>query len=255
MRYLSSLKKALRVLEVFSADHPERSLSEISRLLHSHKSSVSRILVTLASEGFVEKNPLNHRYRLGLRLLDLANRVLSRYDLRDEAAPFLEDLARRTGEIIHLSVLDKNQIVYIEKRGEGQALTVATRVGGRNPAHASAMGKVLLSGLSQKELDEVLAVEPLARLTPKTITQIPKLLRELEQVRTQGFAVDDEESFPGVRCAAGPIYGRGGRMTAAISATVPKQRMGKKRIDEIRKQVVEAAQLISERLARATLGE
>ena len=92
-------------------------------------------------------------------------------------------------------------------------------------------------------------------MTPKTITQLPKLLRELGQVRTQGFAVDDEESFPGVRCVAGPIHGRGGRMTAAISATVPKQRMGKKRIDEIRKQVVETAQLISERLARSTLGE
>jgi DNA-binding IclR family transcriptional regulator len=117
------------------------------------------------------------------------------------------------------------------------------------------MGKVLLSGLSLKELADVLAMAPLVESTPKTITKIPKLLMELEQVRAQGFAVDDEESFPGIRCVAAPICGKGGKTTAAISATVPKQRMVKKRLEEIRRQVVETARSISERLGRVTLGE
>jgi len=255
MKLLSSVKKSLRVLETFSPDQPERSLTEISRILNSHKSSISRILITLASEGLVEKNPLNNKYRLGLKLLDLANRVLSRYDLRDHAGRYMEELAKRTGEIIHLSVLDKNEIVYLEKKGEGQTLTVATKVGARNPAHASAMGKVLLSSLLQKPLADVLAIGPLVKSTPNTITEVPKLLIELHQVREQGFATDDEESFLGIRCVAAPIYGPGGKIVAAMSVTVPKQRMGRQRMKEIRKQVVETARLISERIAASRLGE
>ena len=255
MKLLSSVRKGLQVLETFSEDQPELSLTEISKLLNSHKSSVFRILITLASEGFVEKNPVNNKYRLGLKFLDLANRVMGRYDVRDLAGPYMEQLARRIGEIIHLSILDRNEIVYLDKKGEGQFLTVATRVGGRNPAHASAMGKVLLSGLTQKELDDVVAIGPLVRFTPNTISEVPELLKELEKIRTQGFAIDNEETFPGIRCVAAPIYSRGGRIVAAISATVPTQRMGKQRMGGIRKQIIETAHLISERMTMTGLGE
>ena len=120
MKLLSSVKKALQVLETFSEQQPELSLTEISKRLNSHKSSIFRILITLASEGFVEKNPVNNKYRLGLKVLNLANRVMGRYDLRDLAGPYMEELAQRTGEIIHLSILDRNEIVYLEKKGEGQ---------------------------------------------------------------------------------------------------------------------------------------
>ena len=254
MKLLSSVTKALKVLETFSADQPELSLTEISKLLKSHKSSIFRILVTLESEGFVEKSPLNSRYRLGLKLLDLANRVMGRYDLRDHARPYMEELAQEIGEIIHLSILDRNEIVYLEKKGEGQPLTVATRVGGRSPAHACAMGKVLVSGLSQKELAEVLALGPLTRFTPNTITETPQLVRELERIRTQGFAVDNEETFPGIRCVAAPICSPNGRVVAAISATVPTQRMRQQRMNEIRKEIIETARRISERTTMLGLG-
>jgi DNA-binding IclR family transcriptional regulator len=180
---------------------------------------------------------------------------MGRHDLRDLAGPYLEDLARSIGEIIHLSILDRNEIVYLEKKGEGQFLTVATRVGGRNPAHASAMGKVLLAGLSQKELTDVLAIGPLAKFTPNTITEMPELLKELEKVRVQGFAIDNEETFPGIRCAAAPISSRGGKTIAAISATVPKQRMGQQRMKGIREQIIETARVISERITMTGLGE
>jgi DNA-binding IclR family transcriptional regulator len=255
VKLLASVKKALRVLEVFSHEQPELSLTEISRLLKWHKSSMFRILMTLESEGFVEKNPLSNKYRLGLRLVDLASRVLGRYGLRDHAGPYMEGLAKELGEIVHLSVLDSNEIVYLEKKGEGQPLTVATKVGGRNPAHASAMGKVLLSGLSEKELADVLAKGPLARFTPNTITEESELLRELEKIRDHGYAMDDEETFPGIRCVAAPIYDTNRVMVAAISATVPKQRMGKQRMKEIRKHVAETARLISARIAGSGLGE
>ena len=225
----------------------------MSRLLNTHKSSISRILRTLASEGFVEKNPLNSKYRLGLKLLELANQVLGRYELRDLAASHMEALAREIGEIVHLAVLDKADIVYLEKRGGGQTLTVATKVGGRNPAHASAMGKVLLSGLASEDLDDLLVWGTLVRLTPRTIVERGRLLKELRQVREQGFAVDDEESFPGIRCVAAPIRGMGDRVIAAISVTVPKQRMPRQRLEEIGKNVIAKARLISECVAAGRL--
>jgi DNA-binding IclR family transcriptional regulator len=255
MPSLSSVKKSLQVLQAFSAEHTERSVTEISRLLNAHKSSVSRILATLAAEGFVEKNLTNNRYRLGLKLLDLANLVLGRYELRELAGPYMEDLARATDEIVHLSVLDRSDIVYVEKKGRGQTLTVATKVGGRNPAHASAMGKVLLAGLSPHELGEIIVGGSLTRLTPRTIGEKGELVKELERVRDIGFAVDDEESFPGIRCVAAPVRSENGRTVAAISVTAPKQRMGKQRVEEIRERVIETARLISARMGACGLEE
>jgi len=248
MNILSSVKKSLEVLQVFSGDQLEMSVTEISKVLNSHKSSISRILITLASEGFVEKNPQTNKYRLGLKLLELAGLVMQRYDLREHAGPHMEELAQELGEIVHLALLDGNEIFYLEKKGQGQALTVATKVGGRHPAHASAMGKVLLSGLSKRELADVLAIGPLVKYTPYTITEVPELLKELDRVRERGFALDDEEGFLGIRCVAAPIYNREGKIICAISTTVPKQRMGDRRTNEIRKQIVETTRLISERI-------
>jgi DNA-binding IclR family transcriptional regulator len=245
---LSSVKKALKILQTFSDDRTELGVTQISELVKSHKSSISRILMTLGVEGFVEKNPLTHKYRLGMKLVELGGRALSRFDLKEHTAPLLEELAQKTNEIIHLSILDKNEIVYVDKKGEGQVLTIATKIGGRNPAYACAMGKVLLSGLSPQELTEVLAFRPLVRFTPTTITEIPKLRKELEKVRRQGFAVDNEESFPGIRCVAAPIQDKKGRMIAAISATIPTMRMGRERMKEIRDLVLETARRISERV-------
>ena len=119
MNLLSSVKKSLEVLQVFSGDRLEMSVTEISKVLNSHKSSISRILITLASEGFVEKNPQTNKYRLGLKLLELASLVTQRYDLREHAGPHMEELAQRLGEIIHLALLDGNEIVYLEKKGQG----------------------------------------------------------------------------------------------------------------------------------------
>ncbi len=248
MNLLSSVKKSLEVLQVFSGDQLEMSVTEISKVLNSHKSSISRILITLASEGFVEKNPQTNKYRLGLKVLELASLVMQRYDLREHAGPYMEELAQRLGEITQLSLLDGNEIVYLEKKGQGQTLTVATKVGGKHPAHASAMGKVLLSGLSNRELSDILAIEPLVKCTPHTISEMPELLKELDQVKKRGFALDDEEGFLGIRCVAAPIYNREGKIISAMSTTVPKQRMGDRRTNEIRKQIVETTRLISERI-------
>ena len=248
MQILSSVKKALELLDHFTVERPELSLAEISREVDAHKSSVFRVLTTLEAAGFLEKDPLSGKYRLGLKILDLAGRVWGRHDIRQIAAPFMEELARQTEEVIHLAVLDGADIVYLEKKGQGQILTVATRVGGRNPAYASSMGKILLADLSESELKGILGQGKLKKLTPNTIDEIPKLIKELASIRKQGFALDNEETFPGIRCVGAPIRDARGRVIAAVSATVPAQRMDDKRIRELWRLVTNTARMISERV-------
>ena len=242
---LSSVKKALEVLDFFTVEKYELSLAEISKCMGMHKSSVYRMLKTLEAADFLRWDSDRGRYSLSLKILELANRVLGRYDLRTTAGPFMEELAVKTGEIIHLSILDGGEIVYLEKKGAGQVLTVATKVGGRHPAYASAMGKVLLAFLPEKQLQVVLEGTELIPLTSCTITDAAQLLRKLEKIRRQGYALDNEEAFPGIRCIAAPIRQRSGKVVAAISATVPAQRLGGDRVPELVKLIRETATLIS----------
>ncbi|MEW5815752.1 MAG: IclR family transcriptional regulator [Spirochaetota bacterium] len=247
MQIIFSVKKAFDLLKLFTASRPELSLTEISSCMGRHKSSIYRILSTLVLSGFLEKDQGTNKYRLGLIFLELADHVLNRYDIRDQARPYLAELAQKTGEIIHLSILEGADIVYLDKKGLAQPVTVATKIGGRNPAHSSAMGKVLLAGLTQPELEKVLGKKPLKKMTANTITTMPRLVEELEKVRRQGFALDNEEAFPGIRCVAAPLKSKDGVVIAAISATVPIQRMGKQRTGEIRRLIMETARKISER--------
>jgi IclR family KDG regulon transcriptional repressor len=248
MQLLSSVSKALSLLDAFTLEQPELSLGEIARQAGIHKSSAFRLLATLEAQGFVEKNPERRGYRLGWKLGELAGRLLARYDLRELAAPHMERLAETSGEIVHLSILDGAEIVYLEKKGRSQPLTVSTTIGGRSPAHASAMGKVLLAGLAEAEVRSLLRGLSLRRFTPTTITDRRRLSRELSAIRRQGYALDDEETFPGIRCVAAPLRDRDGRVVAALSVTAPTQRMGARRQAEIRQWVTDTAARISERI-------
>jgi IclR family KDG regulon transcriptional repressor len=246
MPVLASVSKALTLLDLFTAEKPELTLSELARRAGIHKSSTFRLLATLQAHGFVEKNPVGRGYRLGWKPVELAGRLRS--ELRELAAPIMEELAEKCGEIVHLSVLDGAEIVYLDKRGRSQPLTVSTTIGGRSPAHASAMGKVLLAGLPPAEALRVLGDRRLKRFTPTTITEPRKLARELEAIRSQGFALDNEEAFPGIRCVAAPLRDREGVVRAAISVTAPTQRIGGRRQAEIRKWVTDSAARISARI-------
>jgi DNA-binding IclR family transcriptional regulator len=255
MPVLSSVSKALTLLDAFTAEKPELTLSELARRAGAHKSSAFRLLSTLEAHGFVEKSPSGRGYRLGWKPLELSGRLLGRYELRELAAPHMEELAQKSGEIVHLSILDGAEIVYLDKRGRSQPLTVSTTVGGRSPAHVSAMGKVLLAGLQAGEVQRLLGGRPLKRFTPTTITDRRRLARELQTIRRQGFALDNEEAFPGIRCVAAPLRGRAGRVLAALSLTVPAQRMGARRQAELKDWVTDTAARISERIRAGGIEE
>lgn len=242
---LTSVLRALEVLDFFTVEEHELTLTEISKRMGMHKSSVYRILRTLESADLLQRDEATGKYRLSLKILELAGRVLGRYDLRSTAGPPMEELASKTGEIIHLSILDGKELVYLDKKGTGQVLTVSTKIGGKHPAYASAMGKVLLAHLPSEEIDKKIEELDLVPLTEHTITNPVELKRELIAIRDRGYALDNEEAFPGIRCIAAPIRDQAGKVVAAVSATVPLQRFDDDRIPKLAGQLMETASKIS----------
>lgn len=248
MKLLSSVAKTLRVLEAFSAQKPELSTVELSRLLGMDKSSVSRIVVTLQHHGYLNRNAASGRYRLGAKFVDLGNQVLTGYDRLDVgelAGPFLRELAATIREVVHLGILDQRDVVTLRKVDGGQIVTVDTKVGGRYPAHACALGKVLLAGLPNEDLSRLLAAGPLTPRTPNTIVDVPALWSEVERVRRAGYAEENEESFPGICCVAAPVKDHNGGVVAALSATIPKQRADQARMNDVIRHVRYAGERIS----------
>lgn len=248
---LSSLAKALQVLEAFAPERPELSTIDLSRLLDMDKSAVSRIVVTLRHFGYLQKNEQTNKYSLGSKCIDLGSRAMHRYketDICDVSTPFLQELSHNIEEVVHLGVLEGEDVVTLRKFGGGQMVTVNTRVGGRYPAHSCSLGKVLLSGLSDAELDQVLASVNLVKRTPKTVTDLQMVRQGIQDVRRQGFAYEDEESFVGICCLAVPITDYQGHIIASISVTVPKQRGGEERMKELLSHLQKAGMDISSQI-------
>jgi DNA-binding IclR family transcriptional regulator len=188
-------------LECFSLQEPRLSLSEIARRAELPLSTAHRILATLREARIVEQEGDRELYRLGLKLLELGSMVLANMELHREALPFIEELARESGETVHLGVFDGSEVVSIEKMDSPQGLASQITVGKSAPAYCTAVGKALLAFQPEAVLDRICKLG-LTGYTPRTITHSARLRKELERIRIAGYAVDDEEHHPGVRCVA-----------------------------------------------------
>jgi DNA-binding IclR family transcriptional regulator len=192
------------------------------------------------------------QYHLGFKLVELGNALLNQLDLRTVARPHLINLAQTTNETVHLVILDQEKVLYLDKvesEENPSGLRMASKVGMRISAHSCAVGKVLLSALSEKELKKFSKVKDLPKRTKKTITDADQFMAHLELVRSQGFAIDDEENEPGIRCVAAPIRNELGHVIAAISISGPTIRVTWKKIqDTFKDQVMDTALVISRKL-------
>ncbi len=171
----NSIARAVRILNVFTGQRPEIALSEISREVGLHKSTVHRLLASLERAGFIEQSTENGKYRLGLKLFELGSLVMHRMNLREGARSHLGELARETKETVHLAALTDGEIIYFEKI-EGQSnLTIPSAIGRRIPAHCTGLGKVLLAHLPEEELEAIVSRKGLKRFTANTITSLSEL--------------------------------------------------------------------------------
>lgn len=214
-----AISRAFRVLSTFDADRPALTLDELQQELGFNKASLLRILRTLEGEGALVVR--DGRYALGPKILRLAHQFLNQTSLTRVAQPHLERLTREHGLTVSLAILDGNDVVYLAVENPKLELGLQADIGKRHPAHATAVGKVLLASLPEDEAWERIRGRPLEALTENTLTDPDDLWRELQRVRVQGHAVDAEERGIGIRCVAVPIRGMEGGTAAAMSLAGP----------------------------------
>jgi len=249
---VQSIERASLILDVLGQSSQGISLKELSVEVDLPKGTAHRLLSSLAYFGYVQQDLKTRYYSLGFKLVELGNCLLNQLDLRTEAKPFLADLAKRTQETVHLVILDKNEVLYMDKvesDDNPSGLRMASRVGSRTLAHSCAVGKVLLAHLSEEELDEFIKGAGLPKITENTISDPIRLKEHLKLVRSQGYVVDDEENEKGIRCVAAPIRNEIGRVVAATSISGPAIRITRKRIQEsLKRDIIETALKISRKL-------
>ena len=204
------------MLEAVALEPEGLSNADISRKLKIPKSSASYILRTLESQGYLNRDEETGKYRVGLKVLSLSRGALSGLDVREVAVPIMRHLMEQTSLTCHLAILDGPDAVYIEKVEPQGFIKMDTWVGRRMRVHATSVGKSLVAHIPQERLEKILHERGMEKRTPKTITTVPRLLKELEKVRAQGYAVDDEENNLGARCLGAPIFGQDGVIEASI---------------------------------------
>lgn len=244
---VQSINRALDIIEVLS-DHQEGlGVTEIAELVGLHKSTAHRIITTLAARGYAGKTAQG-TYRLGLRIIEDVSCYINSLELQTEARPYVARITSELGLTSHLGVLDGDQVVYIEKMDVFSNVRMYSQIGVRVQSYSCSLGKCLLSNYSASEVRKIMANCSFIKFTRKTIGSIDELLKDLEMVRSRGWAFDDEESEVGHRCIGAPIYDYRGDIIAAISASGPTSLLTKDRVEPVAEYVKVQALEISRSL-------
>jgi len=243
------LARGIKIMEMLSKEG-SLTLEEISAGTKIPRSSTFRLLNTLEQLGYVERNRDSEGdlWSLGLKILTLAGRKLSRLDLRREIRDILEELARETDEFVQLGVLHNGKVTYIDMIRRPKPLAFFADVGARLPINVSAAGLVLAAFLKKEDLEELLLKQELPKNTPYTIVDPVELKKLLLKVAKEGYAVDDQMYAIGIRCIAAPVFNHGGHVVAAINITGSVSSMTDDRIGCLIKSVKTAAQKASVKL-------
>lgn len=243
----TSVARAFAILGVLSTRGSNGlALMDTAGLLRMSKSTTHRYLITLERLGAVERDAQD-RFHLGLKMIELAGLTLANSDLRKHAEVFLDELADRTKETVHLAVPSGIEVVYIAKADSALSIRMFSHIGARAPMYCTALGKAILAHSTAAKVNEVInAGLPLR--TSHTITSRQALLDELDKVRAQGYAVDDEENELGVCCVGAPIFDYSIRVIGAISISGPLDRMARTRRPELGSIVQDAGLRLSKRM-------
>ncbi|GII86445.1 IclR family transcriptional regulator [Sphaerisporangium siamense] len=237
----SSIDKALAVLEAIAEHH---RVTDIAAATGVSKSTVHRILQSLVEWGFARPDGAGG-YEPGPRILTLAGKVMSRFDPSRQASAALRALHDRTGYTTHFGILGGDEAVYVEKLEGRRPYQMPSRVGMSLRLHCTAIGKAVLAELGDDEVRALAARTGLARSTPATLTGVDELLAHLGKVRKLGYAVDDEENEPGVRCVGAAVFDHTGRVLGGISISTLAMDMDRDALERLAPEVVAAAREVS----------
>jgi DNA-binding IclR family transcriptional regulator len=241
---LHSLDRAVAVLEMLGESDTALSLAEVCQRMSLHKSTAHRSLMVLERSALIERTPEN-RYRLGLKLYELGNRAVEQIDLRTRVHPYFRRLAAQVGETVHLSVLQKTSIVYLDKVEPNRRVCISSKTGTSNPVYCTAMGKAMLAFQPPEVIEQIVSKIRFVRFTHKTITSKETLLKALERVRRRGYAIDDQEIEVGVRCIGAPIFNERHHAIAAVSVSGPASRITAPTMPEVAEHLLRCCRDIS----------
>jgi IclR family transcriptional regulator, KDG regulon repressor len=243
---VTSLEKALSIVELAIDEGRNLGVTEISRKLGMGKGTVHRILNTLTARKFFYQDKSTKLYGLGVRTLEIGMASKREKFLRNTMVPFLKDLHEECKETVNAAVWEYNEIRYIYRLESEEMLRISTSAGARFPGYCAATGKIFLSCMSDEDIRQIYGPKnSLKKLTERSIGSVSALIQEIEKVRVKQVAVDDEETLVGVYCVAAPVLSPNGECVAAISISAPKNRVEGKTGETFAKLVSETARNIS----------
>lgn len=246
--YIQSIKRAIQILNSFTSKEKELSITELSKRLNLHKSTIHRILVTLEDESLVVKNQITQKYHLGIKLFELGHLVQDQMEIRTYALPVMKELAQKTEESIDLNIVSDGKRVSIEKIESPHDIRRIIQLGKSLPLYCGGSGKALLAFLPDEEIDKIIQQENLLPLGPNTITDPAKLREHLKEIRKNRYAISIEERSLGSASIAAPIWDYTRKVVASLSISGPTTRFTKQKIPTLISLVKEAAKEISKSL-------
>jgi len=246
---IKSLNNALDLLEEFKGDRDELGVTELSNRLNLHKNNIFRLLATLEAKGYIEQNKATENYRLGVKSLELGQTFIKQIGLVRQAKPLLKEIVKQCNEMAYIGTIRQSSVVYLDVEEVNQTVKLANRVGWRLTLHCTAIGKAQIAFVSEEELGKLGVLDNMDKFTENTIVDRAKFIKHLKDVAKRGYALDNEEYNPGVRCVGVPIRDYTGRVVGGISVSGPSFRM----TDEVLKGkiirvVKEAGEKVSQRL-------
>jgi len=243
---IPNLRNACQLLKAIAQGEGQPRIADLSRALGIPATSTLRIVRTLEAEGFIRREQT--ALKLGPSLIYLGNAALGDTEIRLEAQPVLQSLARDTDETAHVAVPCDGRALIVAVCDSPHPLRAASRPGTITDLHCSSTGKIFLAFLHHDRLSEIAAARPWGRRTPNTVTTVAAMKKETAAIRSRGYSIDNEEIHPGVRCVAAPVTGADGKVVAAIGITASAARFSPKRNAAIAERVVAAAADLSRRL-------
>jgi IclR family transcriptional regulator, pca regulon regulatory protein len=245
--FIQSLERGLAVINSFSREHPSQTLSEVATRTGLTRATSRRVLLTLVELGYVAQ--IGRSFSLTPKVLDLGYSFLSSLHVIEVAQPSMERLVDEVHESSSMSVLDGSEIVYVARVPTTRIMTIALALGSRLPAYPTSMGRVLLAGIGDDELDDYIERTKFEKLTPHTITDSRRFRSIVLKVRSDGFALVDQELEEGVRSIAAPIRNRRGNVIAAMNVSCHASRVGVDRmLTEFKPRLLDAATEINARV-------
>lgn len=241
---ISSMRNALRLLNMFSMDEPELTLKELAEKLEVGISTAHRLTATLIEEGFIIRDPASRKFRLAASILAMGHTILSSNELCRVATPVLEQLARESGETAHLAIIKGDRVIYLQKVDSSHPVHLLSHIGRQNPVHCTSSGQVILAFQPDDEIKRMIDMG-LPRYTSNTVTSPEQYKQKLETIRNQGYAISIEELHAGVSSIAAPVKNRLGKVIASVSIAGPTSRIHSAKEKRLIQLVIEAANEVS----------